>query len=348
MGRMPPHEFLINLMCSTVLNMVPYPSAPIAPSGVLGSKFGYAIRLPKFGEIVKALMKKKGAKVPDLLLVNEENKLLVIIECKSDFTFEIEESLSRQIEFYSSKDFKAIWREMFPDLINVEIWVSSPKSLSEKIVDSISQQVRTKKLANIVIWGVDFKKAREVVHIRKFYGNHLDSELDEKMESEGIVCSPPRIELLIDPTLTHGERVFRIGRRFLSFVASSYLTEGERIVTLQDFRQRHADAIMTDKELKKCLRYLLKLIPEIGEYNSATGEVVLAKRPSLDKIKTKLENIGSMTNEEIKVELARIGGKITVRGAKPPKPPRKARLVTFSQKRKPFQVVLVCLTRFVT
>ena len=334
MGKMPLHEFLINVMCSTVLNMIPYPSAPIAPSGVLGNKFGYVIRLPKLGEMVEGLMKKKGAKVPDLLLVNEEERLLVIVECKSDFTFKIEESLSKQIEFYSSKDFKAIWKEMFPDLTNLEIWVSSPKSLSDKIADFISRQVTTKKLANTVVWGVELKKAREEVHIQKFYGNHLDSKLDEKMESEGLICSPPRIELLVDPTLTYGERVFRIGRRFLSFVASSYLTEKDRIVTLRDFRERHVDAIMTDRELKKCLRYLLKLVPEIGKYNSATGEVVLAKRPSLDKIKTKLENIGNMTDEEIKVELARISGRIPVSGVKHPKIPQETKISDwFSKKR---------------
>lgn len=331
---MPLHEFLINVICSTVLNMIPYPSASIAPSGVLGTKFGYAIRLTKFGEIVEKLMKKKGAKVPDLLLVNEEKSLLIIVECKSDFTFKIEESLSKQIEFYSSKDFKAIYREMFPDLTTLEIWVCSPKSLSEKISVFISRQVATKKLANIVVWGIELKKAREEVHIKKFYGNHLDSKLDEKMDSGGLICSPPRIELLVDPTLTNGERAFRIGRRFLSFIASSYLTEKDRKVTLRDFRERHPDAIMTDNELKRCLRYLSILVPEIGKYNSVTGEVVLAKRPSLDKIKTKLENIGNMTYEEFKVELARISIGIKVGGVKHPKAPQKTKISDFFSKKK--------------
>jgi hypothetical protein len=334
MGKMPLHEFLINLIGAAVLNIVHYPSAPIAPSGVLGSKFGYAIRLPKFGAIVEELMKKKGAKIPDLLLVNEEKKLLIIVECKSDFTFKIEEKLSKQIEFYSSKDFKVIWKEMFPDLTNIEIWVFSPKGLSGKISDFISRQVITEKLANVVVWGVEHKKTREEAHIQKFYGNHLDSKLNEKMERGGFVCSPPRIELLIDPTLTDGQRVFRIGRRLFSFVASSHLTEKDRIVTLRDFRETHPDAIMTDRELKRCLRYLLKLVPEIGKYNSATGEVVLAKRPSLNKIKTKLENIGNMTDEEIKIELVRISTRITVGGVKHPRTPQKAKISDWFSKKK--------------
>ena len=333
MGRMTPHEFLINVVGSTVLNIVPFPTAPVAPSGVLAKNFGYEIRLPKFGETVQDLMKKRGAKIPDLLLVNEEEKLLVIVECKSDFTFEIEERLSKQIEFYSSEEFKAIWKEMFPDLSNIEIWIFSSKNLGEKIANFIGRKGKSENLANIVVWGVELKKAREEAHIQKFYGTHLDSKLNEQMESEGLICSPPRIELLVDPTLAYGERVFRIGRRILGFIASSYLSEKDRIVTLQDFRKRHPDAIMTDKELKRCLRYLLKLVPEIGEYNSATGELVLAKRPSLDKIKTKLEKIQEMTEEEIKVELARISRKIRVGRAKVPKAKQKTKITKWFPKK---------------
>jgi len=326
MGKMPTHEFLINILGSTVLNIVPYPSAPIAPSGVLGNKFGYALILPKFAETVEELVKKKGAKIPDLIFINKEKSLLIIIECKSNFTFEIEENLSKQIEFYSSQDFKTIWKGMFPDFTNLEIWIFTPKSFSGKIADFVGRQVTPKKLANIVVWGVELKKAQEEVHIQKFYGNHLDTKLDETMESGGFVCSPPRIELLVDPTLTYSERVFRIGRRFLSFHATSFLSEKDRIITLQDFKDRHTDAIMTDRELKRCLRYLLNLVPEIGEYKSATGEIVLAKRPSLDKIKTKLERIGNMTIEEFKVELTRISGKGGVRGVKHPKAPQNAKI----------------------
>lgn len=309
MGKMTPHEYLINVIGSTVLNIVPFPTAPIAPSGVLAKNFGYAIRLPKFGETVQDLMKKKGAKVPDLLLVNEGEKLLIIVECKSDFTFEIEEKLSKQIEFYSSKEFKEIWKEMFPDLSDIEVWIFSSKNLGEKIANFVDRTGKGKNLANIVVWGVELRRRREEAHIQKFCGTHIDRKLDEQMESKGLTCSPPRIELLVDPTLAYGERVYRIGRRLLSFVALSYLTEKERIVTLQDFRNRYPDAIMTDGELKKCLRYLLKLVPEIGEFNSATGELILAKRPSLDTIKTKLEKMQEKTEEEIKVELARISKK---------------------------------------
>lgn len=325
MGRMTPHEILINVIGSTVLNIVPFHSAPIAPSGVLVNRFGYTIRLPEFGEAVNHLMKKRGAKVPDLLLVNKEERLLVVVECKSDFTFRMEERLSKQIQFYSSEDFKAIWKEMFPRLDNLEVWIVSYKNLGEKIAEFIETQGIVKNPANIVVWEVNLAKGREEAHIEKVHGKHLDSKLNEQMKNEGLVCSPPRIELLVDPTLAYGERVFRIGRRILTFMASAYLTEKERIITIQDIRERYPDAIMTDRELKRCLRYLIKLVPQIGEYNSATGEIVLAKRPSLIKIKAKLESIQKMTGEEIKLELARISKRTGGIRFKRPKP-QKTRL----------------------
>ncbi|MDH5665683.1 MAG: hypothetical protein OEY10_05245, partial [Nitrosopumilus sp.] len=153
-------------------------------------------------------------------------------------------------------------------------------------------------------------------------GSHLDKKLNAQMEGEGLICSLPRIHLLIDPTLAYGERVFIIGRRILSFLASAYLTEKDRLITIDNFKERYpdADAIMTDAELKKCLRYLLKLVPEIGQLNSATGELMLAKRPSLDKIKRKLKKIQEMIEEEIKIELAKISKKGVKLAFKRPRP----------------------------
>jgi len=105
---MTPHEFLINLLGSMVLNIVPFPTAPIAPSGILMTNFGYRLKLPEFGETVRDLMKREGAKIPDLLLVNEIERLLVVVECKSDLTFEMSERLLKQMAFYSCEEFKKI------------------------------------------------------------------------------------------------------------------------------------------------------------------------------------------------------------------------------------------------
>ena len=333
MAKMPTHEFLINTMASTALNIIPAPFSPIAPSGILKSKFGYDVRLPEFGEAIEELAKKKGAKLPDLLLVNTKKKLLITVECKSDFTFKIEETLAKQIEFYSSKTYKQICSEMFPDLVNHEIWIFSPENLCTEISKFVGNQVTIKNPTNIVVWGLNLKKRGEEAHIRKFYGNHLDSELNQKMDEGGFSCSPPRFELLIDPTLSYGKRICRIGRRILASLASLYISEKDRIISLQSFKEKHKDVTMTDKELRNCFRYLSKLIPEIGAYKSGTGELILAKRPSLDKIKAKLLEIQDMTNEEIKVRLAKIG-KVGIREPKRPRGSQETKISDFFPKKK--------------
>lgn len=65
MGKMTPHEILINIVASTALNIVTYPSSPVAPAGILTKDFGYSIKLAEFGETIQDLMRRRGAKVPD-------------------------------------------------------------------------------------------------------------------------------------------------------------------------------------------------------------------------------------------------------------------------------------------
>lgn len=314
MGHMTPHEILINTLSSTVLNLVPLISAPVAPSGTLREEFGYEIRLPEFGETIEELMKTKGTKIPDLLLVNEKEKLLVVVECKSDFNLETEEKLSKQIEFYSKEKFK------FGDLENLEIWIFTNKGLGKNIEKFMRNKTQeTRDLANIVIWEVELKKGGEEAEIQKAYGKHYDSKLNGRMETRGLTCCPPKIDLLVDPTLTHPEQVYRIGRRIFTFMCSKFLTEEERTISVEDFKTKHLDAIITDKELKRCFRYLTVLIPEIGGYSSQ-GQIILKKRPSLDKIKAKLENIQKMSVKEFKVGLMRVARRRLPRIAKIKKP----------------------------
>lgn len=311
---MTPHEILINTLSSTVLNLVPSISAPVAPSGTLREEFGYEIRLPEFGETIEELMKKKGAKIPDLLLVNEEKKLVIVVECKSGFNLETEEKLSKQIEFYSKEKFK------FGDLENLEIWIFTNKGLGKNIEKFVRNKTQeTRDLANIVIWEVEFKKGGEETEIQKIYGKHYDSKLNEQIKTHGLTCCPPKIDLLVDPTLTYPERVYRIGRRLFTFICSKFLTEEERTISVEGFKTKHLDAIITDKELRRCFRYLTTLIPEIGEYSSQ-GQIILKKRPSLDKIKAKLENIQKMSVEELKVELTGVARRRLPRIAKIKKP----------------------------
>ena len=333
MGHMTPHEFLINILSSTVLNVVPFLSAPIAPSGVLRENFGYELRLPEFEETTRELLRRKGAKVPDLLLINEERKLLVVIECKSDFTFDIEERLTKQVEFYASQDFEPIWKELFKTVDNLEIWIFVYKGLGENVTRFIKSQDTLKDLTNLIVWNVELTKGREEAEIHKVYGKHIDDELNGHMEKSGLICAPPKTDLLIDLTLTYPERVYRIGRRMLAFMAALYLTEEQRKVTIEDFRNKYVDALMTKKELTRCFRYLTKLIPQVGNYDTRKQQIVLRKRPSFKKIKSMLQAIQSMNEEDFKVELARVDKKkISIVSGKLPKTDQKTTLERWVKK----------------
>lgn len=122
----------------------------------------------------------------------------------------------------------------------------------------------------------------------------------------GIETSLPQIELLIDSSLTYSQRVARIGRRIFSFIASKNLSSEERIVSLSDFKEKYGDATMTDKELANCFRYLTRLVPEIGSYVTERQSIALRARPSLTRIREKIEEMESVTDEEFKTKLARV------------------------------------------
>jgi hypothetical protein len=157
-----------------------------------------------------------------------------------------------------------------------------------------------------VVWETSISPKEETINLKKIYGKHLDEDLNKQLEGESLKTSKPRTESLVDPTLDIGEKVFRIGRRIFAFMASNYITEADRIITIENFREQHPDTtVMTDRALKKCFRCLMLLVPEIGVYNSASGEIVLSKRPKLDKIKERLESLQDMDDQQIKVELTK-------------------------------------------
>jgi hypothetical protein len=70
----------------------------------------------------------------------------------------MEERLLKQLEFYSSEDFKKVWKEMFPNIDHLEIWVVSYKGLRSKLVEFIERQLKNRILANIVFLEVELEK----------------------------------------------------------------------------------------------------------------------------------------------------------------------------------------------
>jgi hypothetical protein len=326
LGHMTLHETLINIIASSVLNLTPSPFSPIKVTGELQAKFGYKIKLPIFNEVIGELLTEKGASPPDLILTNDKLKMVVAVECKSDFNQLMVEKLSRQINFYSSEAFSEFSKSFLPEVEKSEIWIvtySDQENLSERISKFVEKKKNEiKNNCNIVVWGVEIKKT-DVAVLRKVCGEHQDAKLDIHLEKKGLETSLPQLELLIDSSLTYAQRVARIGRRIFSFIVSKSLTDEERTVSIADFKDKYGDAIMTDKELANCFRYLTRFIPEIGEYVTAKRSIILKAKPALDRIKGKIEALENVPDEDFKVELSRIDEATKVgriRSAKKPKP----------------------------
>ena len=325
MGSMNPHEVLINIIASAILPLAS-PFSPIERTGLLKARFGYEIKVLVLNEVLKEIFKKKGASPPDLVLVNEKLRMVVAVECKSDFGLKTIEKLSKQVDFYSSATFTEFARSFLPELEKFEIWVVT-YSDQEKLGEHISHYIETKQQeiksqSNVIVWEVELKKT-DVAVLRKISGDYQDQELRMFMQAKKeIEVALPQFELLIDSSLSYGQRVARIGRRILSFIASKSLDKEERVVSITDFKNRYGDAIITDKELVNCFRYLTRLVPEIGKYVTSKKSIRLNSRPDLTKIKDRIEALENIPDQEFKLELSRADNGINIgrTRAKRPKP----------------------------
>jgi hypothetical protein len=316
------HEILVNILASAVLPLAS-PFSAIRVTGVLKERFGYEIKQLTLSDVLRDIFKKKGASPPDLVLVNEKLKMVVAVECKSDFNLKTIEKISKQVDFYSSDTFIEFAKSFLPDLKMSEIWIVtySEEKLSEHISHFIEKKkAEIKSQCNIIVWEVELKKT-DVAVLRKVFGDYQDCELKMHMQAtKEIETALPQFELLIDTSLTYGQRVARIGRRILSFIASKSLTEEEKIVSITDFKNRFGDAIITDKELANCFRYLTRLVPEIGRYVTQKRHIILTARPDLSKIKNRIEALENIPDEEFKVELGKAEKGIPVGRNKAKKP----------------------------
>lgn len=309
---------LINIIASSVLTMNPSPFSALKATGELKERFGYEIKIPILNETIESILQKKGARIPDLILANDRLKMVIAIECKTELSLETTERLSKQIDFYASEAFHEFAKSFVLKLEKSEIWIvtyNNQEKLAERITDFVEKKkAETNMRCNIVVWEVELKKTDEAI-LRKIYGNHQDIELNMYFQAKkGIETPLPQLELLIDSSLTYSQRVARIGRRVFSFMVSKSLAEEERVVSVADFKNKFGDAIMTEKELINCFRYLTKLIPEIGWYVTEKRCIVLKARPDLSKIKNKIEALENVPDEEFKVELSKRDRRIRLKG----------------------------------
>lgn len=325
LGHLTSHEVLINIIASSVLTMNPSPFSALKATGELKERFGYEIKIPILNETIENILQGKGARIPDLILANDRLKMVVAVECKTELTLETTERLSKQIDFYASEAFHEFAKSFVIKPEKSEIWIvtyNNQEKLSERIANFVEKKkAKTNLQCNIVVWEVELKKTDEAI-IRKIYGDHQDIGLNMYFQAnDGIETPLPQLELLIDSSLTYSQRVARIGRRVFSFMVSKSLTEEERIVSVTDFKNKFGDAIMTEKELVNCFRYLTKFIPEIGWYVTEKRCIVLKARPDLSKIKNKIVALENVADEEFKVELSKTDRRVRLGRSKTTKKP---------------------------
>ena len=237
--------------------------------------------------------------IPDGLMINEDKRLLIIPECKSGIARkgDAEPRIQHQITIYSSKQF----HEILGELIDYDQYEIVVFTFSE-FVEAMIQQLQTLKTndANIVVWSLGEGRFEDQVSIRKAYGKHIDTELNQAM-SLGVSCEPPAREF-IDPDMPEPRIAFILGCRLLNAYGEKLL-KGNMVVTSSEFRKGNLDLVLSGSKLRHFFRVLGKLIPDLCEYDRKSGDVILKRRLDFERISLRLPQIGSMTNEEYRKAL---------------------------------------------
>lgn len=292
--QMPPHSFLYGILVSLTSSVNYITTYAPTPNGFLKRKLRYTFIFRDFEEL-----RRENMCIPDGLIINEDKRLLIIPECKSGIAKEkdAEPRIEHQITIYSSKQFHKI----LSTLINYDEYEIVVFTFPE-LIKAMIQQLQVLKLndVNIVMWSLEEGRLEDQVSIRKVYGKHIDTELNQAM-SLGVSCEPPAREF-IDPDMPEPRITFVLGMRLLNTYGEC-LFKKNMVVTPSEFRKGNLDLVLSPSKLRHFFRVLGKLIPDLCRYDRKSGNVVLKKRLDFERISLRLSQIGSMTNEEYRKAL---------------------------------------------
>jgi hypothetical protein len=154
--------------------------------------------------------------------------------------------------------------------------------------------------ANIVIWSLEEDHFKNEVRIRKVYGNHNDPELNSLI-AQGVPCEPPAREF-IDPDMPEPRIAYVLGGRLLCTYGESLLKRN-MIIKPSEFRKGNLDLVFSENRLRHFFRALDKLVPNLCDYNSQSGNIVLKRHIDAEKVRIRLDEIGGMTTKEYRKEL---------------------------------------------
>jgi hypothetical protein len=282
------HSFLYGILISLTSSVNYITTHAPVPNGVLKRKLNYVFTFSDFEDV-----RQKKLCIPDGLIINENKRFLIIPECKSAVALRNDEEprINHQITSYSSKEFHEILHKIL-DYDDYEILVFT---FSEVVDEMIKQlQVQKNADANIVMWALEEEPFKDEVLIRKVYGNHSDTELNQAM-SLGVRCEPPAREF-IDPDMPEPKIAYLLGGRLLC-THGECLLKGNMVITPSAFRKGNLDLVLSENKLRHFFRVLNRLVPSLGDYDKS-GNISLKKHLDPALVSSQLSEIRQMTNEE--------------------------------------------------
>jgi hypothetical protein len=326
---MHPHDYLLAVVIALTQPVIYGISAPLGINGFLKQKLGYVFH---FSDMEEA--RTRGMSLPDGLVFNERNRILLIPECKSSLQENDDTSrLIKQLQCYSSKEFLEIMQRIIPNFTQSEIViVTFPETAKEIQLLIKAHSSDLKSTLNTVIWTVDRIAKTDQLLTKLFTGKHLDEQLNAAM-IEGVRCKPPAREFLSSPDIPDSRFASIIGRRLLVSIAI-----GTKTSTVAQVLEENTDLAVSFFRLRRILAALFRLVPDLGSYERRTGTIKFRSRIDYSIIQNKLREIGQMSKvdyhralgEPIEKEAA-----IAIEELKPTKQTQLMNFIKKSRKRKP-------------
>ena len=282
---MHPHDYLLAVVIALTQPVIYGITAPLGVNGFLKQRLGYVFH---FSDMEDA--RTRGMSLPDGLIYNERNGILLIPECKSSLQDnDTSTRLIKQLQCYSSTDFLQIVHRIIPGFTQSEVViVTFPETAKEiqLLIKSRSNDLKT--ASNTVIWTVNRIPKTDQLITKLFSGKHIDEQLNSAMTT-GVICKPPPREFLSSPDIPDSRFVSIIGRRFLASIVMRTKSSSATQVL-----EENTDLAVSLPRLRRILSALFRLVPELGSYERRTGEINFRSRIDYSVVHKKLREIGLM------------------------------------------------------
>jgi hypothetical protein len=323
---MHPHDYLLAVAITLTQPVISGITAPLGINGFLKRKLGYVFH---FSDMEEA--RTRGMSLPDGLIYNEQNKLLLIPECKSSIQENSTVSrLIKQLQCYSSDEFLKVIHTIIPNFQRSEIVIITYFEVAKEIQLFLkSHQNELKSISNTVIWAVDKIPGTDQISTKLFDGTHIDKELNAAL-TIGVQCRPPAREFLSSPDIPDSRFTSIIGRRLLGSIVTSSPEE----FTIEQFLDENKDLAVSFARLRRIFASLFRIVPNLGSFDRKSNTIKLKTRVDYLVIQSKLREIGKMSSAEFHRRLGEPAEEETsalVKEPEPEKPTKQVSLLDFQK-----------------